>query len=212
MLLVPGAYLYGSIPFGFIMARIFKGVDIRNRGSGNIGATNAARVLGFRFFPLIFLLDFSKGFLSAYMGLRVFSGFSGFTPPPLAVICALAAVAGHIFPVFLGFKGGKAVAAGTGAFVVLAPWAVLAAAVVWAILFSVFRYVSLASIIAAVTLGTAVWVPPVNPEPLGEGVFLTFFATFAALMIIFLHRSNIGRLLSGSEHRIGREQSPGGSS
>jgi len=201
-LLPLAAYIYGSVPFGFLLARGIRGVDIRNTGSGNIGATNAARVLGFWFFPPVFFLDFSKGFLSAWAGLRASSGVSEFSPPPLAIICALAAIMGHIFPVFLKFKGGKAVAAGTGAFALLAPWPLLIGAAVWTTVFLLFRYVSLASILAAITLGAAVWVPALNPDPLGEGLILTIFAAAAALAIIALHRANIGRLLSGEEHRI----------
>ncbi len=196
------AYLYGSIPFGFLIAKIVKGVDIRDTGSGNIGATNAARVLGFKFFPLIFLLDFSKGFIWAFLSLQVSVGMNAHNPPLLAVLTALIAILGHVFPVFLHFKGGKAVAAGTGAFAVLAPWSVLTAAFVWGLVFVFFRYVSLASILAAVTLGISVWIPFFNPEPLGQGVYLTLFASAAGLMILALHRANIKRLLSGNEHKI----------
>ncbi len=197
------AYVYGSIPFGFLMARWLRGVDIRDHGSGNIGATNAARVLGFRFFPLIFLLDFSKGFAPACLALHLAEPASGFWPPPLAVLCALSAILGHVFPVFLRFRGGKAVAAGAGAFVVLAPASVLAAACVWGVLFAMFRYVSLASVSAAAVLGATVWIPVFNPDPLGAGIFRTLFASAAAVMVIVLHRANLRRLLSGTENRIG---------
>ncbi len=210
ILLPLAAYVYGSIPFGFLMARAIKGVDIRSRGSGNIGATNAARVLGFRFFPLIFLLDFSKGFAPALIAGHAAGEATHFSPAPLAVLCALAAILGHVFPVFLRFRGGKAVAAGTGAFIVLAPWPLLIAAGVWCAVFAAFRYVSLASILAALVLGTTVWIPGLNPDPAGAGIFASLFGTAAALMVITLHRANIGRLLSGNEHKIGsgRKLSP----
>ncbi len=208
-LLPAAAYFYGSVPFGFLMAKRLKGIDIRNRGSGNIGATNAARVLGFRFFPLIFLLDFSKGFAPAFIALRLSAQASEFSPPPLAVLCALAAIIGHVFPVFLNFKGGKAVAAATGAFAVLAPVPLLIAACAWAVLFALLRYVSLASMAAAAVLGTSVWIPALNNDPLGEGIFRTLFASLAALMVIVLHRGNIVRLMSGSEHKIGSSSRSG---
>ncbi|MFW5915711.1 MAG: glycerol-3-phosphate 1-O-acyltransferase PlsY, partial [Planctomycetota bacterium] len=166
-----GAYLYGSVPFGFLFARILRGTDIREVGSGNIGATNAARVLGFRYFPLVFLLDFTKGLLPALIGLNLAPAHTAYSPSPLAVVGAVAAILGHVFPIYLKFKGGKAVAAGTGACVILAPWALAIAAGVWAVLFAIFRYVSLASISAAAALGGSVWF--VYDNPAGEGLYRT---------------------------------------
>ncbi len=197
------AYIYGSIPFGFLFAKILRGTDIREVGSGNVGATNAARVLGFRYFPVVFLLDFSKGALSAYVG-GVFAGAAfGYEPALLAVVCAIAAILGHVFPIFLKFKGGKAVAAGTGACSILAPWAVLIAAGCWAILFAALRYVSLASICAAAALAISVWF--VYPAPLGTGMGRTLFCTLAGIFVIILHHSNIRRLIQGEEHKIGEK-------
>jgi glycerol-3-phosphate acyltransferase PlsY len=194
------AYLYGSVPFGFLAARLIKGVDIRTTGSGNIGATNAARVLGFKFFPFIFLLDMSKGFLPVLAGLLL-SSQGDFSPPPLAVGAGFGAILGHVFPAYLGFKGGKAVATGTGVFLALAPWAVLIAAGLWGLVFAAWRYVSLASILAAAALPVSLWFT--HGEPLGQGCYLTGFAVAAALLVIWRHRGNIGRLLAGTEHRIG---------
>lgn len=204
-LLPLAAYLYGSVPFGFLAALWLRGVDIRETGSGNIGATNAARVLGFRYFPLIFLLDFSKGFLwtLAAGALAASAGGAAAHDPPLfVVLTGLAAILGHVFPVYLGFKGGKAVAASAGFFVVLAPWAVLAAAAVWAVVFAAFRYVSLASISAAVALPAAVLV--LREDRLGEAIYLTAVAVAGGLFVVWLHRGNVRRLLAGTEQRVGR--------
>ncbi len=193
-------YFYGAVPFGFLAAKLIKGVDIRGVGSGNIGATNAARVLGFRFFPLIFLLDVSKGFLPALAAQRLVSG--GACDPHLLVVgTALAAILGHVFPVYLGFKGGKAVATSTGAFLAMAPWSLLIAAGVWAVMFALWRYVSLASISAAVALPASVWL--LHADPVGSGRYLTALSMLGGMFIIWLHRANIRRLLSGTEHKIG---------
>jgi glycerol-3-phosphate acyltransferase PlsY len=201
-LLLPAAYLLGSVPFGFLAARIFRGVDIRQTGSGNIGATNAARVLGWRYFPAIFVLDLLKGAVPVLVMTRI-TGAAEYSPCPWVIAAGLAAILGHVFPVWLRFKGGKAVATSTGVFLVLAPWATLAAFAVWAALFAGFRYVSLASIFAALTLPAAVSLG-LAPDPLGRGLFLTVFCWLGALFVIILHRANIRRLLAGTEHRIGR--------
>ncbi len=201
-LLPIAAYLYGSVPYGFLAAKLLRGVDIRGAGSGNIGATNAARVLGFRYFPIIFLLDMSKGLLPALMA-RSLAPPSPFEPHPLVVAAGVAAVIGHVFPLYLGFKGGKAVATSTGFFLVVAWPAVLLAAGVWAVVFALWRYVSLASLSAAVTLPVAVCL--LHHDPIGAGRFLSAVAVFGGLFVIYLHRSNIARLLAGKEHRIGRE-------
>ena len=202
--LVPvAAYLYGSVPFGFLAARWLRGVDIRNEGSGNIGATNAARVLGWKSFPVIFLLDFSKGFLPALGALWLAGGSWGAAPPLAAILAGLAAILGHVFPVYLGFKGGKAVATSTGVFTVVAPWALLAGVVTWAVVFGIWRYVSLASICAAVALAGGVWL--VGSDPLGEGIYVTVFATAGAVFIIALHHGNIRRLIRGEEDKIGAD-------
>ncbi|MHC5034278.1 MAG: glycerol-3-phosphate 1-O-acyltransferase PlsY, partial [Planctomycetota bacterium] len=168
---------------------------------GNIGATNAARVLGFRFFPLIFLLDVSKGLLPTLAALRLVPE-GAYNPHPLVVGTGLAAILGHVFPLYLGFKGGKAVATSTGVFLVLAPWAVLIGAAVWGVVFGLWRYVSLASSCAAVALPASVWL--VHPDPLGSGRFLVAFATLGGLLVVLLHHANIRRLLAGTEHKIGR--------
>ena len=200
------AYLYGAVPFGFLAAKLIKGVDIRQTGSGNIGATNAARVIGWKSFPVIFLLDFSKGFLPTLAALLLTRGASGYHPHPLAILTGVAAIIGHVFPLYLRFRGGKAVATGTGAFAALAPWQVLIAFGVWAAVFAIWRYVSLASMSAAAALAVAVWL--LHGDPLGSGVFLTVFATLGAAFIIQRHRGNIRRLIAGTEHKVGRRRPP----
>ena len=209
-LLPVAAYLYGSVPFGFLMARRLKGVDIREVGSGNVGATNAARVLGWRCFPAVFLLDFSKGLLPTLAAVRLAGGAGAYDPHPLAVAAGLAAVLGHVFSVYLRFKGGKAVATGAGVFAVVAPWSLLVAALAWMAAFALWRYVSLASICAAGALAASAWA--IYGDPLGGGLFRTALATLAALMVIALHRGNIKRLLAGAERRVGGRLKGGGAS
>lgn len=198
------AYLYGSVPFGFLAALWLRGVDIRQVGSGNIGATNAARALGFRFFPVIFLLDVSKGLLPTLAALALVAGRGAYAPQPLVVATGLAAILGHVFPVYLGFKGGKAVATSAGFFLAVAPLAVGVAGVLWCIVFALWRYVSLASLTAAVALPVAVCLT--HPQPFGAGIYLTAMSIAGALLVIYLHRANIRRLLAGTELRIGTEK------
>ncbi len=196
------AYLYGSVPFGFLAALWLRGVDIRKVGSGNIGATNAARALGFRFFPIIFLLDVSKGMLPTLAAVWLAGPGGAISPRPLVVGTGVAAILGHVFPLYLGFKGGKAVATSTGFFLAVAPLAVGVAAGVWVVVFALGRYVSLASMSAAVALPVAVCFT--HPEPFGAGIYLTVVAVLGGLFVIYLHRANIRRLLAGAEHRVGR--------
>jgi glycerol-3-phosphate acyltransferase PlsY len=196
------AYLYGSVPFGFLAAKCLRGVDIRKMGSGNIGATNAARALGFRFFPVIFLLDVSKGLLPTLAAVRLVAGQGPYAPHPLAVTTGVAAILGHVFPLYLGFRGGKAVATSAGFFLAVAPLAAGVAAAVWGLVFALGRYVSLASIAAALALPVCVYFT--HPDPLGSGRFLTGMSVLGCAFVIYLHRANIGRLLAGKENRIGR--------
>lgn len=207
-LVFPLAYLLGSVPFGFLAARLFRGVDIRTVGSGNIGATNAARVLGWRYFPFIFLLDLSKGLVPVLVMRALLDGAAAtarWQPSPFVILAGIAAILGHVFPVFLKFKGGKAVATSTGVFITVAPLATFVAFAVWVTLFLIFRYVSLASICAAVTLPLVVTLHRL-PTAFGSGLFLTVFCWIGCIFVVFLHRSNIRRLLSGTENRVGRKR------
>jgi len=201
-ILIAAAYLYGSIPFGFLAARWLRGVDIRTVGSGNVGATNACRVIGFKFFPLVFLLDMSKGFLPTLLMQRVLTEAAGQDPHPLVLAAGLAALVGHVLPIYLRFRGGKAVAAGTGLFLIVAPWGLLVAVAVWAAVFLPWRYVSLASISAAVAL--PIGVALTHGDPWGSGLSVVIFSVLAGAGVILLHRANIRRLMAGTEHAIGK--------
>ncbi|HLG30189.1 MAG TPA: glycerol-3-phosphate 1-O-acyltransferase PlsY [Candidatus Brocadiales bacterium] len=184
------SYLIGSIPFGYIIARL-KGIDVRQHGSGNIGATNVGRVLGKGYGVAVYILDLAKGFVPVYFASKLFDH-----PFPM-VICGLAAILGHVFPIYLRFKGGKAVATSCGVFLWLAPLALLIAGATWIIITLCFRYVSLASIVGALALIIAIII--LGHDPFGSGRYLTIFAALIALLVILRHKSNIKRLLSGSE-------------
>ena len=201
------AYLLGSVPFGYLAGVFLRGVDIRKSGSGNIGATNAARVLGWRFFPAVFMLDLLKGLLPVLVmqSIIVKHGLNtDWSPSPWIVAAGLCAILGHVFPLFLDFKGGKAVATSSGVFLMLTPGATFIAAAVWGVVFLGCRYVSLASVSAAVALPAIVILWSL-PDPFNQGIFLTMFCLLGAALVIVLHRSNIRRLLSGTENRVGRQ-------
>lgn len=192
-------YLLGSIPFGYLLVKIFQRRDIRQTGSGNIGATNVARsspALGL----LTLLLDAAKGFLAAIcasaLGSRTGLPYL-YSAMALAAFCALL---GHIFPIWLKFRGGKGVATGVGAFVAIVPKAVLIAICVFAALVALFRYVSLGSIVAAAALPALVYLLYVQPGLPMQSVFAA--AVAASLLIIAKHHQNISRLLAGTEHRF----------
>ena len=191
------AFLLGSIPTGYLVARA-KGVDIRQHGSGNIGATNVFRTLGKPLGILVFFLDALKGFAAVWLAVR-FGGPSAWPP----ILAAVAAIAGHNYTPWLGFKGGKGIATSAGVLIALMPWAVLAIAVVWFGVFFATRYVSLASICASAALPVAVgalWFYGCG----GSGPLLGFSVLIAALAI-WRHRSNIQRLMAGTEHRFDRK-------
>ena len=211
------AYLLGSIPFGFLVAKA-KGVDIRNVGSGNIGATNAMRVLGKPAGILVLLLDALKGFGACFLGALIYSyyfhQFSGlhstvdFIPLPsqegmehFLIIAGIFAVLGHNYPCWLKFKGGKGIATTAGVYLALAPWALLVALIVFILAVLITRYVSVGSIAAAFALPVTVWImSPGNP-------FLGIVTTALGLMAIYKHRSNIKRLMAGTENRLGKKES-----
>jgi glycerol-3-phosphate acyltransferase PlsY len=200
LLIALGAFLLGSIPTGFLVARA-KGIDIRQHGSGNIGATNVFRTLGKPLGILVFVFDALKGFAAVWLALK----FGGPSAWP-GIIAAVAVIAGHNYTPWLGFKGGKGIATSAGVLIALMPWAVLAIAAVWFAVFFAMRYVSLASISAAAALPVAVgalWFYGCG----GNGPLLGFSALIAALAI-WRHRSNIERLMAGTEHRFERKTSP----
>jgi glycerol-3-phosphate acyltransferase PlsY len=197
-----GAYLLGSIPTGFLLAKA-RGLDIRAVGSGNIGATNVFRALGRTAGSLVLLADAAKGFAACTLLPLVVSSASP-ARGALTILAGVCAVLGHNYTCWLGFRGGKGIATSAG---VLAAWMPLAlglAAAVWLVTFVVSRFVSLASIAAATALPFGVWLTSGN-------LTLILISVGLSVMAIFKHRSNIQRLLSGTEHRVNfrRAGSPG---
>lgn len=195
------AYLVGGIPFGLLLARYGAGIDIRKVGSGNIGATNVARAIGAKWGIAVLLLDALKGavpVLLPHLVLPAESPLLGHT----RVGCGLAAILGHVFPIWLALRGGKGVATGLGVTLVLAPWASLAAAVAFAITVSFGRYVALASVVASLVFaGTEFGI-------LGTTAFsaehwsLAAFCLLVPVLIIVRHRGNLARLRAGTEPRF----------
>ncbi|MFO0919761.1 MAG: glycerol-3-phosphate 1-O-acyltransferase PlsY [Planctomycetaceae bacterium] len=194
------SYLCGSIPFGLVIVRLVSGKDLRQLGSGNIGATNAGRVLGKTWGLIILLLDALKGAGPALAApwLAEQTGAT-LSPQSAQVLAAVGAILGHMFPVWLGFRGGKGVATALGVILVLAPWGTLIAAAVFAVSFAAKRIVSLSSILAAISFGAyQLWV--LSPQPFGpESRSLAVFSVAIPLLIIVRHRANIARLLQGTE-------------
>lgn len=196
VLLVFGGYFLGSVPFGYLFARAVGGVDIRTLGSGNIGATNVGREIGRGWGILVFILDVLKGFLPAYAALSAGGAFLG-------AVAGLAAIVGHNWPFFLGFRGGKGVATSCGVFLALFPLGVLIALGVWLASLALCRYVSVSSMLAAVAL--LFCAVTLQREPFGDGLILTMLSALAAGLSIVRHRSNIRRLVQGTEDKVGRK-------
>jgi glycerol-3-phosphate acyltransferase PlsY len=197
-------YLAGSVPFGFVVARA-KGIDIRQHGSGNIGATNVGRMLGRRFGFLVFGLDFLKGFVPV-LAVRLLGRCLDDTPfvtYDLPVLCAAAAVIGHVCSIWLGGRGGKAGAVGLGVGAVLAWPAMLAAGVAWLAVVAVTRYVSLATILGSIAyLAMYLVLAIVQGSPFdGEHLSLTIFCIGIMGLVLVRHKDNIQRLMSGTENK-----------
>ena len=190
------AYLLGSIPFGYLIVRRKIGADIRQTGSGGTGATNVSRRAGKGAGVLTLLLDAAKGCVAVVVAKAV-SGDDW-----VIAAAAIAALVGHIFPVWLSFRGGKGVATGVGIFLVLAPIAVLCAGVVFVAIVALTRYVSLGSITAAILIPVFVWLQSVFVLPVFDLRPLLTAAIAGAALIVFAHRGNIQRLVSRTESRI----------
>jgi glycerol-3-phosphate acyltransferase PlsY len=198
------AYLIGSLPFGFLIARYLAGVDIRQSGSGNIGATNVARVLGKRLGLTVLLLDCLKGAVPTACLPWLLSDSAGLSGSAgerlhLAVVSGTAAILGHMFPCWLKFRGGKGVATALGVALALAPLSTAAAFLVFVVCMALTRIVSLSSILAACSFcGVELW--RLRPSPFGDETWsLAAFSTFVPLLIIVRHRTNLVRLLRGTE-------------
>ncbi|HJS58701.1 MAG TPA: glycerol-3-phosphate 1-O-acyltransferase PlsY [Vicinamibacteria bacterium] len=184
------AYLLGSVPFSFLVARFFGVPDVREVGSGNVGATNVMRSAGKAAGILAFALDASKGAIAALAAQRLASG------PVLPPLAAAAAVLGHMFPVWLGFRGGKGVATGAGAFLPLAPLATAVAISAFVLTALATRYVSLGSVVGTLTLAAAAFLTGAHPA-------LAWSATVIGALVVFKHRANLERIVRGTESRVG---------
>ncbi len=208
-----GAYLLGSIPFGYVVAKA-KGIDIQKAGSGNIGATNAMRVLGKPAGIFVLLMDAFKGYAAcAFLPALIYNSTAPHFSDPLAwfqsepveiqarfmVLGGICAVLGHNYTCWLKFKGGKGIATTAGVYLALAPWAVLAALVVFILAVVLTKYVSVGSITAAIALPVTVWV--MSPNNLLLGIVTTALGALA----VWKHKSNIQRLLAGTESRLGKK-------
>jgi glycerol-3-phosphate acyltransferase PlsY len=183
------AYLVGGIPFGYLLVRWKTGEDVRERGSGNIGATNVLRTTGRSVAVATLLLDIAKGAFAVWLADKLSGG-----SPLWISLAALAVMAGHAFPVFLKFQGGKAVASFIGAFLYLTPIPMIAALLVFVIVVAATRQISMGSLVAAGSLPLAVWLIEHPPK------IVTLAALAAAVFVIYRHRANIGRIRSGTEN------------
>jgi acyl phosphate:glycerol-3-phosphate acyltransferase len=202
--LLVSSYLLGSIPFGYLTGRL-GGIDIRQAGSGNVGATNVVRVLGKRYGYPVFALDFLKGFGAVKISMLIAPGRppEWNSPEILGILAALSSVLGHLYPPWLKFKGGKGVATSAGALLALTPVATLIGVAIWIIVFWLTRYVSLASITAAVVLPVVILV--VSSQNQNKGRPLVYSSVCVAAVVIWRHRSNLSRLMRGTEPRFTRK-------
>ncbi len=202
LLIAVSSYLLGSIPWGFLFARA-KGIDIRQKGSGNIGAANAFRVMGKKWGYLVFICDFLKGFLAVEIGLLLATWFQvnlGLG----SIIAGIMCVVGHDYPAWLGFKGGKGIATLAGVLLaVFSPLVCISFGAVWVVVFLIARYTSLASIVAVATLPIAAASFVSKSEP--DFPFLIGFCILMAALALWRHRSNIVRLLNRTENRFGKK-------
>jgi acyl phosphate:glycerol-3-phosphate acyltransferase len=188
-------YLLGSIPFGYLIVRWQKGVDVRRTGSGSTGATNVMRNLGIAGFVATFILDVGKGMAAVLLASRLTGG-----DPRWIAASSVAAILGHCFPVWLRFRGGKGVATGVGVFIALAPVQVALVLVIFAVVVAIWRYISLGSIVATAAFPVLVLFMKHAAIPIVIG------AAGSAFIIICMHHANIGRLLRGTENKLGAKK------
>jgi acyl-phosphate glycerol 3-phosphate acyltransferase len=183
------AYILGSIPNALWIGKVFKGIDVREHGSKNTGSTNAARVLGAKLGILTLILDISKGAIPTLIATMLLDSSIS------VILVGICAILGHSFSIFMKFKGGKAVATTVGVFIVLVPGAILLVAVIFFLVFGITRYVSLSSMIGAISL--PIWIIIFY-----KNIPLTIFGIIIAILIIVRHKSNIQRLLNGTESKF----------
>lgn len=192
------AYLLGSIPFGYLIVRWERGIDVRSTGSGGTGATNVMRNLGVAGFIATFVLDVGKGMIAVLLASRLSSG-----NPRWIAASSVAAILGHCFPVWLKFRGGKGVATGVGVFLALAPLQVALVLIIFAIVVAIWRYISLGSIVATAAFPLLMYFMEHAPLPIVLG------AAGSAVIIIAMHHANIRRLVSGTESKVKRKKTVG---
>ena len=196
------SYLAGSFPTAIITGKLLKGIDIRDYGSGNAGGTNVFRVLGKTAGIFVMAFDILKGAIATYFVSQIAFVDLGVAPVYLQIIAGLAAIAGHIWTIFAGFKGGKGVGTAAGMLLILYPVAIFICFVLFLMIVLTTKYVSLGSISAAVSLPVILFIlhnyfgKPVEPVLMGLAIFI-------AVLIVYTHRSNIQRLLNGNENKIG---------
>src|SRR6266496_2734263 len=202
---VIGSYLLGSIPFGYLAGRLV-GIDIRKAGSGNVGATNVVRVLGKRYGYPVFALDVLKGFGAVKFAMLMALGRSPAwnSPEIFGILAAIASVLGHLYPPWLKFNGGQGVATSAGALLALTPVATLIGIAVWILVFWLTRYVSLASITAAIVLPIIILMARLHYQK--DGKPLVIASVCVAAVVIWRHRSNLSRLMRGTEPRFGKRE------
>jgi acyl phosphate:glycerol-3-phosphate acyltransferase len=197
------AYLLGSIPFGYILVRVFRHQDIRSVGSGNIGATNVIRSGAKGLGAATFALDVLKGCAAVWLAGWIAAALApAMAPRDAQALGALCAVTGHMFPVWLGFKGGKGVATGFGVFLVSAPWAALSAIGLFFVVLAISRYVALSSMLGAASFPIFAWFLVSGSRP----AFFVAAQVAVALLIILKHHQNIERLMHGTEYKIGAKK------
>lgn len=198
ILLMVLSYILGSVPNALWIGKVFKGTDVREHGSKNTGSTNAARVLGAKLGILTLILDISKGLVPTLIAILLkVDFFENLTKIENLdyVLVGICAILGHVFSIFMNFKGGKAVATTLGVFLVLVPKAILFAAIVFFVVFAIFRYVSLSSIFAAVSL-------PIFTYFLYQQIIYVILGILIAILIVAKHKSNIERLRNGTESKF----------
>lgn len=194
------SYLLGSIPTSIIASKLLRGIDIREHGSGNAGATNVFRVMGWKVGLAVLLIDMAKGYIPTVLFYKL--GMKGVVWPivDLQILAGVSAIFGHIWTVFAGFKGGKGVGTGAGMLIGLAPLAVLVGLIVFAIVVAVSRFVSLGSILASLTVPITVFLQSREADTFPTQLFI--LCLFVPALIIYTHRKNIQRLLKGEESKI----------